>query len=94
MFRHATSRKAKGPFAVLKLLDQRDFPRLGVTIPKRLIPRAVDRNRVKRYIREWFRLNQAIIEPVDIVLLLRRPIQQDAVSAALDSLLPTLTSSD
>jgi ribonuclease P protein component len=35
------------------------FNRLGVTITKKASPRAVDRNRVKRIVREFFRLNTA-----------------------------------
>jgi len=38
-----------------------------VIVPKRIFPRAVDRNRMKRLLREWFRHNQAALGNSDIV---------------------------
>jgi ribonuclease P protein component len=35
------------------------YPRLGMIVPKRAVALATRRNRLKRLIREWFRLNQA-----------------------------------
>jgi len=43
-------------------------PRLGVIVPKRVLPRAVDRNRVKRLVREWFRNNQSRLGNRDILI--------------------------
>jgi ribonuclease P protein component len=34
------------------------YARLGMVVPKRLLSRAVDRNRIKRQLRERFRLDQ------------------------------------
>ena len=34
------------------------FGRLGLIVPKRVLARAVDRNRARRLLREWFRTNQ------------------------------------
>jgi ribonuclease P protein component len=42
--------------------------RLGMVVPKRLLRRAVDRNRVKRCIRERFRLNLAELPACDFVV--------------------------
>jgi ribonuclease P protein component len=42
--------------------------RLGLSIAKRQIPRAVDRNRIKRIIRESFRLKQAELSNLDIIV--------------------------
>lgn len=44
--------------------------RLGLAIAKKQIPRAVDRNRIKRVIRESFRLHQ--LQDHDFVVLARR----------------------
>jgi len=44
--------------------------RLGLAIAKKQIPRAVDRNRVKRVVRESFRLLQ--LKDHDFVVLARR----------------------
>jgi ribonuclease P protein component len=45
-------------------------PRLGLIIPRRVVARAVDRNRVKRVIREWFRRNQPQLGSRDILVRL------------------------
>ena len=44
--------------------------RLGLIIPKRQLSRAVDRNTVKRRIREWFRLSQADFAGKDLLVRL------------------------
>lgn len=47
-------------------------PRIGFVVSKKNIRQAVHRNRVKRIIRENFRLNQHNLPAVDIVVLARR----------------------
>ena len=44
--------------------------RLGLIVPKRVFPRAVDRNRAKRVLREWFRAHQAQLGSRDILIRL------------------------
>ncbi len=46
--------------------------RLGLAIAKKQLPRAVDRNRVKRIVRESFRLNCERLPVLDIVVMARR----------------------
>ena len=48
-----------------------DQARLGLAISARAVPRAVDRNRIKRQTRESFRRHRAGLPAVDIVLLAR-----------------------
>jgi ribonuclease P protein component len=43
-------------------------PRLGLIVPKRVFPRAVDRNRMKRVLRELFRAQQAHLGSRDILI--------------------------
>jgi len=43
--------------------------RLGLAISKKNTKRAVDRNRIKRIIRESFRLNLQILPPIDLVVM-------------------------
>lgn len=51
------------------------FPRLGMIIAKRILARAVDRNRVKRCIRESFRAARADLPACDFVVrLLVKPV--------------------
>jgi len=48
------------------------YPRLGISVPKH-IGTAPHRNRIKRLIRETFRLSQdALTTPVDMVVVVRR----------------------
>lgn len=49
-----------------------DYPRLGLAISKKNAKRAVDRNRIKRLIREGFRQETNRLPSVDIVILSRR----------------------
>jgi ribonuclease P protein component len=44
--------------------------RLGLIVPKRVFPRAVDRNRAKRMLREWFRSHQERLGSRDILIRL------------------------
>ena len=47
------------------------FPRVGLVIAKKGIAKAVQRNRVKRQLRESFRHNQSLLPTLDIVILTR-----------------------
>ncbi len=48
-----------------------EHPKLGIMVNKRFLKRAVDRNRLKRVIRESFRLYQTELKELDIIILLR-----------------------
>jgi len=48
--------------------------RLGIAAPKRQLKRAVDRNRIKRIIRESFRRRQAQLRGLDVVVLVRHGV--------------------
>lgn len=49
-------------------------PRLGFAVAKKQIPKAVQRNRLKRIFRESFRKNQHRLPLRDMVIMVRRPI--------------------
>jgi ribonuclease P protein component len=58
--------------------NQVGHARLGMVIPKRLLARAVDRNRVKRCVRESFRLVLAELPACDFVVrLIAKPTAGD-----------------
>lgn len=44
--------------------------RIGISVPKKQVPRAIDRNRIKRLIRETFRLrHRDLLIHLDMVFL-------------------------
>ncbi len=51
--------------------NQLEHPRLGMAIAKKSVKRAVDRNRIKRLVRESFRTNSATLPSVDLVVMCR-----------------------
>jgi len=58
--------------------NQVGYPRLGMIIAKRLLARAVDRNRVKRCVRESFRLALPELPACDfLVRLIAKPVPGD-----------------
>jgi len=64
--------------------NQLPHARLGVVAAKRLAPRAVTRNAIKRAARELFRLTS--LPPLDCIVRLSRPLNTKAdaaISAAL-----------
>ena len=48
------------------------FARLGLAITKKKTKRAVDRNRLKRLIRESFRMHQHLLAGLDLVVMNQR----------------------
>nr|WP_250885924.1 ribonuclease P protein component [Shewanella jiangmenensis] len=82
----------KASSAEITLLAVRNtlgHPRVGLTVPKKQVKRAHDRNRVKRVIRESFRLHQHQIPGVDIVVLVRSGVM-DLENEALHQLVDKL----
>ena len=44
------------------------LPRLGLIVPRRHLSRAVDRNRLKRVVREWFRNHREKLAGHDVLV--------------------------
>lgn len=63
--------------------------RVGFAIAKKQIKRAHERNRIKRLIREYIRLNQHNLPNIDIVIMARQPIQ-NAPNSEINRLLEEL----
>ena len=68
-------KSSSSEFTVLAISNQQEFPRLGLAIAKKHVRRAVDRNRIKRLIRESFRHNPVLLSGLDIVVLARKGIE-------------------
>jgi ribonuclease P protein component len=63
--------------------------RLGLAIAKKVLPKAVSRNRIKRLVREVFRHNRADLLNHDYVVLCRKGLDKQP-NAALQLSLKTL----
>ena len=59
-------------FLMLATISQRNTKRLGLVLAKKHIGKAVQRNRIKRQIRESFRNTHAQFPSLDVVVLARR----------------------
>lgn len=69
-----STRSADRFFTILARPGGRPYARLGLAISKKRLPRAVARNRVKRLIRESFRLHARDLPAIDLVVLAGREL--------------------
>jgi ribonuclease P protein component len=67
-------------FTLFLLENDLDRPRLGITVTRR-IGGAVQRNRVKRLCREWFRKVRVELPPVDIVINAKGGIHRQSLES-------------
>jgi len=63
-------------FTAVVLANGTGAPRLGLSVAARMLKRAVERNRVRRLIRESFRVHQHRLPAVDIVVGVRSPVRE------------------
>jgi len=69
-------------FTLLAIRNEHDHPRLGLAIAKKNVRKAVNRNIIKRTVRENFRLKQQSLGNIDVVVLARK----EAIDAPSESL--------
>ena len=68
------SRFGSSHFTILITTNNEKKPRLGLAIAKKRVKLAVERNRVKRLVRDSFRLNQHNLPNVDMVVMVKSGI--------------------
>lgn len=87
-------RKLRGRLAVLHMgRSSTGNSRLGIALTRKMIPRAVERNRVRRLVREAFRRHLAKQLPMDCVVTLRQAVpvpELPLLKIELDTLLDQL----
>jgi ribonuclease P protein component len=80
---HARGRRVgNGFFAVTVCQNNKGHPRLGMAVGSKLAGGSVERNRIRRVVRESFRLNQLELPAVDLVVS-ARPRSKGATNAQL-----------
>lgn len=80
IFRHG--RRKALPVLALHCLDTGNPPRLGLAVSRKVDKRAVGRNRIKRILRDHFRLSQDRLIQADFVVV-ARPGAGDLTATAL-----------
>jgi len=85
VFDKSDFRIPNGPLLLLARRNQLSLPRIGLILSKKNIPLAVQRNRVKRLLRESFRRHQRELPGLDILILSRRGLGSLENKAVLDS---------
>jgi ribonuclease P protein component len=66
-------------------------PRLGVIVPKKGNPTAVRRNRIKRIIRDQFRLTQTELLPLDIIVHVTEAVTDGELRSTVAKCLTDMT---
>ena len=69
--RHATGRLQAGHFLLRWNGNTGNAARLGLAVSRKVSKRAVERNRIKRIIRESFRKQRETLPPIDVLVVAR-----------------------
>ncbi|MCC5856118.1 MAG: ribonuclease P protein component [Idiomarina sp.] len=85
VFDHPPVKAVSQHLTVLAKPNAFDHPRLGVTVSKKNAKLAVERNRIKRIIRETYRLQQHKLVGFDIIIIAKPGVTQ-LDNAALQNL--------
>ncbi len=86
VFKRCETKAGDRLISVLAINTGLGHPRLGTAVSIKAAGNAVKRNRIKRLIRESFRLNQHLLGSRDLVVLVRPGISQRSNRQILDTL--------
>ncbi|UAJ65274.1 ribonuclease P protein component [Candidatus Schneideria nysicola] len=59
---------------ILWRLNMLEYPRIGFLISKKIIKKSHERNRIKRLIREHFRINYLTLPNIDFIIIVKKNI--------------------
>ncbi|MBY0544702.1 MAG: ribonuclease P protein component [Gammaproteobacteria bacterium] len=76
VFDHVDKKFFTKGFLVLVRKNVNLPPRLGLVVSKKNVSLSANRNIVKRAIRESFRINQQLLDGLDIVVLVRKDVSE------------------
>ncbi|MCW9012570.1 MAG: ribonuclease P protein component [Gammaproteobacteria bacterium] len=79
-------RSSDDQFTILASGNKLAYPRLGLAISKKNAKRAVDRNRIKRLVRESFRQHQSMLPTADFVVMAKPGTKKTSNAVLFDSL--------
>lgn len=86
VFKQNKTKASDRYLTVLAAPNQLNIPRLGTAISIKSAGNAVHRNRIKRLVRESFRLHQTVLSGSDYVVLARPGIAKQSNQRLLDAL--------
>ena len=86
VFDDAPLRTSHQHFLFLARQNDLNLPRLGLVIAKKNIRLAVDRNRMKRLVRETFRAKQQHLAGIDVIVLARKGMNDVANNLLIEQL--------
>lgn len=90
VFRTASIRLRHGALRLSAVVNRMHSARVGLVVGKRALPRAKDRNRAKRVLRETFRRQRATLPPMDIVVQVTGDAANRAYRVSLETMLAQL----
>jgi ribonuclease P protein component len=61
---------------ILARINNQSHPRLGISLPKKVVTVAAKSSRIKRIIRENFRIRQNSLKGLDIIVIIKQSIDK------------------
>jgi len=86
VFKRCNCKVSDRVMTILAIPNELQHPRLGTVISIKAAGNAVQRNRIKRLVRESFRLHQALLGSRDLVVLVRPGISSRSNQQLLSAL--------
>ena len=93
VFDHVDAKVGHQAFLILATCNSRSHGRLGLIVAKKHLKRAVARNAFKRQVRESFRIHQAMLGGIDLIVMARAGAQTftpQALRAEIEKAWPRL----